>query len=245
MFFCLICFNLVQAQQLTVVMTAYSSSVDQTDSTPFITSTNQKVRPGIVAASRDLLASGLPYGTKLRVVEVKDTSRCGGWNPDMTLEVQDTMHQRKRNQLDIWMTSTSLARKWGRCEVTVEVLGSGEEFVQTPSTSEEPQSLEERTIQVADISQEKRVLFIEAASKISVDSFAFYEVASESSVTTLATTTTIDSAPVTPVSVNTTVENSTSSSLTTSSQQPLVELASQTFLVSLLYYSFSAPTLIE
>ncbi len=140
-------------------MTAYSSTKAQTDSTPFITSTNQRVRLGIVAASRDLLASQLPYGTKLRVVNIKDTRRCGGWDPKIILEVQDTMHERQRNKLDLWMTSTAEARRWGRCEVTIEVLGFEEEaFVQTPP----PNAIQERPD-----------LFIETASKVSLASFNF------------------------------------------------------------------------
>ena len=146
-------------KKLTVTMTAYSSTRSQTDSTPFITSTNQRVRLGIVAASRDLLANQLPYGTKLRVVDIQDTRRCGGWDPKIILEVQDTMHKRQRNKLDLWMTSTAEARRWGRCEVTIEVLGFEEEtFVQTPP----PNAIQERPD-----------LFIEAASKVSLVSFNF------------------------------------------------------------------------
>ena len=37
-----------------------------------------------------------PYGSKLRVVSIEDTRSCGGWDPEITLEVQDTMHPRKR-----------------------------------------------------------------------------------------------------------------------------------------------------
>lgn len=111
------------AQTLTVTMTAYSSEVIQTDSTPFTTSTGETVRPGIVAVSRDLLGTALPYGTKLRVAEIKDDPRaCGAWDPGIILEVQDTMHRRKRNQVDLWVPSRQEALQWGRCKVVLEVL---------------------------------------------------------------------------------------------------------------------------
>lgn len=111
------------AQTLTVTMTAYSSEAIQTDSSPFTTSTGETVRPGIVAVSRDLLGTALPYGAKLRVVEVKEDPRaCGGWDPGMVLEVQDTMHRRKRNRVDLWVPSREEALQWGVCKVVLEVL---------------------------------------------------------------------------------------------------------------------------
>ena len=174
------------AEEFSVTMTAYSSTRSQTDSTPFITSTNQRVRPGIVAASRDLLNSNLPYGSKLRVVAIKDTKPCGGWDPEMILEVQDTMHPRKSNQVDLWLPSTAKARKWGRCRVTLELLDSAEEpFVQTPSIGEEQNIAQEVIVEKVaesdlqpDLEQVQQThnLFVEAANKVSVASFDFLEV---------------------------------------------------------------------
>lgn len=111
------------AQSFEVTMTAYSSTVDQTNSQPFITATNQRVRMGIIAASRDLLATELPHGTRVRVVYIHDDPRaCGGWDPGMVLEVQDTMNRRKRNTIDLWLPSRREARLWGRCRVVLEVV---------------------------------------------------------------------------------------------------------------------------
>ena len=165
-------------ETFTVTMTAYSSTRSQTDSTPFITSTNQRVRSGIVAASRDLLVSDFPYGSKLRVVAIEDTRSCGGWDPGMTLEVQDTMHPRKQNQIDLWLPSTARARKWGRCKVKIEILGSIEEtLVQTPNTSKEQIIAEEVTESnlQPDLEQLQQAndFFIEAANKVSIASFNF------------------------------------------------------------------------
>lgn len=108
---------------LEVTMTAYSSTVDQTDDSPFTTSTLQPVRSGIVAVSRDLLAEQLPYGTTLRVLEAHgEGEKCGAWQIPMLLEVQDTMHLRKRNQIDLWLPSRNEALQWGYCQATVEII---------------------------------------------------------------------------------------------------------------------------
>lgn len=111
------------AQTLEVTMTAYSAEAAQTDSSPMITATGETVGEGIVAVSRDLLGTVLPYGTELRIVEVNDEANaCGGWVPDTVLEVQDTMHPRRENHVDIWVPTREQALEWGRCEAVLEVL---------------------------------------------------------------------------------------------------------------------------
>lgn len=111
--------------RLTVMMTSYNSLASQTDSTPFITSTGERTRLGIVAASRDLLDGPLPYGTKLRVIRVStQNASCGGWIPEGILEVQDTMHPRKTNQVDLWLPGLEEALQWGVCQARIEVVAS-------------------------------------------------------------------------------------------------------------------------
>ena len=113
------------AQTLEVTMTAYSPDAAQTDATPTVTSTGEEVREGIVAVSRDLLGGVLPYGSELRVVDVREDERaCGGWLPGQVLEVQDTLHPRKSKQIDLWVPDREQALAWGRCEVVVEVIGA-------------------------------------------------------------------------------------------------------------------------
>lgn len=92
-----------------VTLTAYSSEVSQTDNTPFITATGERVRPGVIALSRDLLQR-YPYGTQARLL----SHGCGG-SVHHRLVVADTMHPRKRRQVDIWMPSRQQALRWGRC----------------------------------------------------------------------------------------------------------------------------------
>lgn len=112
-----------QPVRLEVVLTAYSSTVDQTDSTPFITATGTRVRYGIAAVSRDLLKSVLPYGSRFRVVEVKLNPRtCGGLKLQGVFIVEDTMHPRKQKQIDIWFPDRRQALRFGRCHGAVEVV---------------------------------------------------------------------------------------------------------------------------
>ena len=118
---CLLAFG--GAQTLEVTVTAYSAEAAQTDGNPMVTATGETVSEGIVAVSRDLLGTVLPYGTELRIVEVDDEANaCGGWVPDTVLEVQDTMHPRRENHVDIWVPTREQALEWGRCEAVLEVL---------------------------------------------------------------------------------------------------------------------------
>jgi 3D (Asp-Asp-Asp) domain-containing protein len=93
-----------------VTCTAYSSTPDQTDSTPFITASLERVRPGIIALSRDLLRRYTPgapfdYGDLVEIVGVG------------VFQVQDTMHRRWRRRADIWVESKDAAWTWGRQSV--------------------------------------------------------------------------------------------------------------------------------
>lgn len=84
-----------------VQATGYSSTTDQTDSTPFTTSTGARVRLGVLAVSQDLLPL-LPYGTTI-------------------FTVLDTMHPRMKRTLDIWFPTRAEALKWGRRSLDLRV----------------------------------------------------------------------------------------------------------------------------
>lgn len=102
-----------------LTMTAYSSTPDQTDATPFVTASGQGVRDGIVAVSRDLEGLGLRFGSKVVVTEVGGPS-CGPAARELVgevLEVQDRMHRCKRRQIDVWRPSREEALAIGRCHV--------------------------------------------------------------------------------------------------------------------------------
>ena len=124
----------VQAEGPTVLVlkaTAYTSSVRETDSTPFVTATGARTRFGIIAVSRDLLGSDLPYGSMVKLEDLGDwrTGRGKGrFNTmlrDVVFIVEDTMHKRKRQQIDVWMPDRSLALKWGVRRVRITVLRRG------------------------------------------------------------------------------------------------------------------------
>lgn len=83
----------------TVTITAYSSSVDETDSTPFITASNTRTRDGVVAANF------LPFGTKVKIPELFG---------DKVFVVEDRMHRRFSDRLDIWFPSKGEAKQFGK-----------------------------------------------------------------------------------------------------------------------------------
>ena len=98
--------------------TAYNSLPNQTDSTPFITATGTRTRVGVVALSRDMLRL-FPYGTKIRI---EDLSGNHPYVNGRVFIVEDTMHARKTNQIDVWMPNRSQAMQWGVRKVRVTVV---------------------------------------------------------------------------------------------------------------------------
>lgn len=90
-----------------VTVTAYSSTVCQTDNTPFETASGQMVRDGIIAANF------LPFGTKVRLPELYG---------DKVFEVQDRMNRRYKERVDIWFEDTNEAIHFGIKDAVIEVL---------------------------------------------------------------------------------------------------------------------------
>jgi len=87
---------------MTVTVTAYSPSVDETDSTPYITASNRRVRDGICAISRDIEKElDLKWGDMIYLEGIG------------TCEFQDRMHRRKRKQVDLFMWNKSDAVRFG------------------------------------------------------------------------------------------------------------------------------------
>lgn len=90
-----------------VVATAYSSTVGQTDSTPFISASGDHVFDGMIAANF------LKFGTKVRL-------------PDLYGEKQfvvlDRMNQRFSQRIDVWMDSYSKAKNFGVRHVRIEII---------------------------------------------------------------------------------------------------------------------------
>jgi 3D (Asp-Asp-Asp) domain-containing protein len=91
---------------LYVTVTAYSSTPDQTDDTPFITANGSHVRDGIIAANF------LKFGTKVKFPE---------YFGDKEFNVQDRMHPRFDERMDIWMPTREAALQFGIRRLKVEI----------------------------------------------------------------------------------------------------------------------------
>jgi len=88
-------------------VTAYSSTPDQTDSSPFITANGTRVREGIIAANF------LPFGTKVKI-----PSMFG----DRVFVVQDRMNARYWHRVDIWMPTRAQALQFGVRTLQIEII---------------------------------------------------------------------------------------------------------------------------
>lgn len=97
--------------------TAYNSLGGQTDSTPHITATGTRTRPGVVALSRDLLRT-FPYGTRVQIQDLSGRYNFGS----QVFIVEDTMAARKVNSIDIWLPSYSQAIAFGARQVRITAL---------------------------------------------------------------------------------------------------------------------------
>jgi 3D (Asp-Asp-Asp) domain-containing protein len=88
----------------TGIFTAYTAIVSQTDSTPTITASNQKIREGVVANNC------LPFGTKIKV-------------NNRIYEIQDRMNERYRcDNFDIYLLKHSEALDFGRQTLKYEII---------------------------------------------------------------------------------------------------------------------------
>jgi len=89
------------------MITAYSSTPEETDSSPFITASGKLVREGIIAANF------LPMGTKVRIPELFG---------NQIFVVEDRMHPRKKKNVDIWFATKKEALNFGAKKSFIEVL---------------------------------------------------------------------------------------------------------------------------
>lgn len=122
------------APRLQLRATAYNSLPSQTFGNPNITATGAATQFGIIAASRDLIGSDLPYGSLVRIRDLGGFGNGGGAGAfQETLDghglfiVEDTMHIRKQQQVDVWFPELSTALSWGVREVELEVVRYGRE----------------------------------------------------------------------------------------------------------------------
>jgi len=90
-----------------VTASAYSSTIDQTDSTPFITAANTFVRDGVIAANF------LPIGTRIKIPELFG---------DKQFIVEDRMNSRYWYNIDLWFADRDTAMNFGRKQVVIEIV---------------------------------------------------------------------------------------------------------------------------
>ena len=111
--------------------TGYNSLESQTDDTPFITAIGSQTRPGIVAISRDLLGGSIPYGSLVRLKDLGGYYGGGYGTFQDKLDaqglfiVEDTLHRRKTQQVDVWFETYDEAIQWGIRKVEVELVRYG------------------------------------------------------------------------------------------------------------------------
>jgi len=93
---------------VTAVLTAYSSTPDQTDDDPFIAASGKRVYDGMVAAN------WLPFGTKIKIPSLFG---------EKVFTVDDRMNSRYGyGRMDIWMNGTRQeVRSFGVKKVDIEV----------------------------------------------------------------------------------------------------------------------------
>ena len=100
-------------RQMTVTATAYTSHVNQTDSTPNIAAWGDRLKPGmkVIAVSRDMLkVYGLKHRSKVRIKGL-----------DGEYQVLDKMNRRWKKKIDIYMgKDLKKAFKWGRKKVELQ-----------------------------------------------------------------------------------------------------------------------------
>lgn len=97
--------SLAAGSVVRVLATAYSSTLDQTDTSPFITASGRHVGPGVVAANF------LPFGTRVRIGQKMYT-------------VWDRLNERYNDMyiVDIWHPSRAEALMFGARIVEMEVV---------------------------------------------------------------------------------------------------------------------------
>lgn len=112
--------------------TGYNSTASQTDATPHVTATGTRTRFGVLAVSRDLLGDDVPYGSLVRLQDLGTYHEGRGPGRFQALldgqdlfVVEDTMHRRKENQVDLWFSDYASAVNWGVRRVRLKVVRYG------------------------------------------------------------------------------------------------------------------------
>jgi len=95
-----------------ITVTGYSSSRRETDSTPHLTASMTRVRPGCLALSRDLLRTFTP-GAPFDFGDWVVIPGAG------VFVVEDTMNRRWKRRADIWFPTRREALRWGKRSLSI------------------------------------------------------------------------------------------------------------------------------
>lgn len=106
------------AEPFSVKLTAYNALPEQTDSNPFETASGAYSNPEVVAARSVDLAGTLPFGTVIELTRsASDTENCRFGQVEHLIGyrvVADSMHSRKRNQIDILLDHNATVSVHGK-----------------------------------------------------------------------------------------------------------------------------------
>lgn len=97
----------LKGYKIFTTVTGYSSTADQTDDSPFTTASNKHVTDGFVAANF------LPFGTHIQIPKLFGNK---------VFTVEDRMHERFNDRIDVWFPDRATALKFGKRSVEVIVL---------------------------------------------------------------------------------------------------------------------------
>ena len=97
----------IQSTIMKVTVTAYSSTPDQTDDTPFIAASGRHVYDGMIASNF------LKFGTKVKIPALFG---------DKVFTVEDRMAKRYFHRIDVWFSTRLAADRFGIQEVEVVIL---------------------------------------------------------------------------------------------------------------------------
>lgn len=139
------------AVSFSVLVTSYNAVPEQTDENPSVTASGAPSNPEVIAARSVDLAEDLPFGTVVALERsVKDSERCHFSKVAPLIGyrvIADSMHPRKREQVDILLNPEDTVRVHGKetnpsialgmCgETTVRVVGRIK-ITDIPKTQEE------------------------------------------------------------------------------------------------------------
>lgn len=111
-------YNFEEWEKITVTASAYNSLKSQGEGNPLVTAWGDTLNPEVqsIAVSRDLIRRGLTHKTPVKIEGF-----------DGIFIVNDKMHPRWRNKIDIYMgEDRKKALKWGRRKVEIAFPGKTE-----------------------------------------------------------------------------------------------------------------------